>query len=246
MYYSVIVKNVAKKACAIITITQSSKKDIEKYITNKTNIHVTLLGSNVNKVYDNNFEKLGTKFNIKTPGYILFFGNHRINKNSERVIAAYSLLVNENQSIPDLVLNIKPNKMVKRILENTKAEKKCRFIGFVDEEIKWSLFSHALFLAAPSLYEGFGLFLVEAMLTNTPIVTSKIPCLQEVAGSAAEFVDPYSVLSIAAGMKALLENDALRKRLAAEGAKQCLKYSWEKCAEETYTIYKDVLTQPIK
>jgi glycosyltransferase involved in cell wall biosynthesis len=242
IYYSLIVKRVARKASAIITISESSKVDINKYITKKVPVVVTLLAGDFQRRNDVDIKELKCRYGIHDKGYILFYGNHRINKNVDRLLKAYTLLVAANSSIPDLVLNLAMRKEWENCINHPAAREKCHFIGFVHEGDTYSIFKNSIFLAVPSLYEGFGLFLLEAMNAETPILTSNVSCMPEIAGDAALFVDPYSVEEIAVGMKTLLTDDKLRQRIVDRGRIRRKQFSWDKCAEETYVIYMKALS----
>jgi glycosyltransferase involved in cell wall biosynthesis len=92
----------------------------------------------------------------------------------------------------------------------------------------------------PSLWEGFGLPIIEAMRCGAPVITSNISCMPEVAGEAALLVDPYSVDEIAAAMVRLHNEPDLRQRLRAQGLVRGAEFSWERCARETLAAYRDV------
>lgn len=113
-----------------------------------------------------------------------------------------------------------------------------------DSQIK-GCFSRALFFAFPSLVEGFGLPIVEAMASGCPVLTSAVSSLAEVAGEAAVLVDPDSVDSIAAGMAALLEDQALRQRLAGKGRQRAARFTWQSCAERTLAVYRQLMDSPL-
>jgi glycosyltransferase involved in cell wall biosynthesis len=103
------------------------------------------------------------------------------------------------------------------------------------------LFTLATVFAYPSLWEGFGLPVLEAMTCGTPVLTSDISSLPEVAGAAAVLVPPTDVEAIADGLLRLLEDAALRADLAECGRRQAANFSWERCARETLSVYNSVL-----
>jgi len=116
-----------------------------------------------------------------------------------------------------------------------------RFTGYVEEEDLPALYNGADLFVFPSLYEGFGLPVLEAMACGTPVVTSNTSSLPEVAGDAALLVDPYDVEEIATAMRRILEDEALTAELRAKGLARAKEFSWERTARETIAVYEKVL-----
>ena len=110
--------------------------------------------------------------------------------------------------------------------------------GYVSEEEKVSLLSGAEALVYPSLYEGFGLPVIEAMSCGTPVLTSEVSALPETAGDAALLVDPHAIEDIAAGMERLLTDTALRERLRAAGTARAARFSWDETARMTAGVLR--------
>jgi glycosyltransferase involved in cell wall biosynthesis len=108
-----------------------------------------------------------------------------------------------------------------------------------DDELPTVYAGAELFLF-PSIYEGFGLPVAEAMACGTAVVCSHSTALPEVAGSAAQFVDPYNIESIAAGMRRLLDDTPARRALADQGIAQSKKFSWDAAAEATWRVFECV------
>jgi glycosyltransferase involved in cell wall biosynthesis len=114
-------------------------------------------------------------------------------------------------------------------------------LGYVADEDMPALYSAAEMLAFPSLWEGFGLPVVEAMACGTPVVASNVACLPEIAGGAALLVDPLSVDAIADAMVRIAEDSSLRESLRARGLARAAHFSWRRAAEETLAIYRRVI-----
>jgi glycosyltransferase involved in cell wall biosynthesis len=104
-----------------------------------------------------------------------------------------------------------------------------------------ALYNGASLFVFPSLYEGFGLPVLEAMACGTPVITSNVSSLPEVAGNAAMLVDPYNVDALAGTMRHVLSDQALAADLRARGLQRAQQFSWERTARETLAVYKDVL-----
>lgn len=132
---------------------------------------------------------------------------------------------------------------IDRAMENLSPEARTKIFitGTVTDVDRTYLLTNATIVAYPSLYEGFGLPLLEAMTTQTPVVTSKEGSLEEVAGDSALFIDPLSSQSIAEGIIKLLENEQMRNELVEKGKNRLNEYSWEKSAEMLSNIYKKIV-----
>jgi len=120
-------------------------------------------------------------------------------------------------------------------------EDRVHFIGFARDEDLPALYSGAACLAYPSLYEGFGFPVLEAMACATPVVTSTISSMPEVAGDAALLVDPYSVEAIAEALGRLLSDSELRETLVRRGIAQAAQFTWGRTARHLREIYDGML-----
>jgi glycosyltransferase involved in cell wall biosynthesis len=115
--------------------------------------------------------------------------------------------------------------------------------GRIDDATLAALYAGAACLALPSLYEGFGLPLVEAMSYGTPVLTSNIASMPEVAGDAGVLVDPLDVDSIAGGLVRMLGDPALRARLSVNARAQSARFSWERAARETLVVFEEAVSE---
>ena len=111
-------------------------------------------------------------------------------------------------------------------------------LGYVPREVLPSLYSKALFLVYPSLYEGFGLPVLEAMACGCPVITSNVSSLPEVVGEAGLMVDPHDVDALAGAMERLLDDAALRDDLRVRGLAQAQNFSWQNAARQTLDVYE--------
>ena len=112
--------------------------------------------------------------------------------------------------------------------------------GYVSDDLLTSLYSAARMFLLPSLWEGFGIPIVEAMACGTPVLTSSATCLPEIAGDAAVIVDPHSVASIAEGIGRLDSSAELRQTLRARGIQRAALFTWESSARATLASYEHV------
>ena len=110
------------------------------------------------------------------------------------------------------------------------------FIGYVSDEDKSALYSAADLFAFPTLYEGFGVPVLEAQACGTPVLTSNLSALPETGGSGALYVDPYNAADICSGMRNILENDSLSKQLVSRGYQNVERFSWKESAKKLNEI----------
>jgi glycosyltransferase involved in cell wall biosynthesis len=177
------------------------------------------------------------------PPYILYVGSLEKRKNLPRLLQAYARL---RQDLPGWKLVIVGARKWKSApifdtLSRLGLEPYVHFTGFVEEDDLPALYNGADLFCFPSLYEGFGLPVLEAMACGTPVVTSSTSSLPEVAGEAALLVDPYDVEAIAAAMRRVLSDPELAQDLRARGLARAAQFTWERTARETIAVYERVL-----
>lgn len=236
-----------KKAKKIITDSISSKNDIIKYTgisEGKIEMVYLAAGSDFKKrnLSQNEIEKLLNKYHLPKK-FALYVGDVTWNKNLPRLIEACL-----ETDIP-LVLTGKAllnsdfdrknpwNQDLIKVQELCGDKKNIMRVGFINDEDLVGLYNIATVFVMPSLYEGFGLPILEAMSCGCPVITSKEGSLKEVAGDAAFYVDAYETESIGKGLKKVFEDEKLRKELSDKGIKQAGKFSWKNTARETADAY---------
>jgi len=216
----------AKKAQVVITVSQATKRDLinEGFATDKIHVVYEAAGSMFKPV---KAAVVKAKYQLTKP-FILSVGTREPRKNIKRLIQAWKPLRRQY----DLVI-------VGQFGwgEKTQVLPGIKLLGFVPDEDLVGLYSGAQAFVYPSLYEGFGLPVVEALSCGCPVVTSNVSSLPEIGGEAAIYVDPLSVAAITSGIKTALESTSKLRRLGLEQAK---KFSWEKTARETLKIYREV------
>jgi len=228
-----------KRAKAVITISESSKNAIiEEYKLASDKVHVVYPG--IKELINNreiNMTDLQKKYGIKK-NFILFVGTIQPRKNIARMVEAIS-------QIPELELIVVGKKgwQYEGILDSPRkfgVENRVKFLEFVPDEELSELYKNAICFVLPSLYEGFGLPILEAMKYGCPVVTSNTSSLPEAGGDAALYFDPEDSSDIAEKIKNLLSDDKLREDMIEKGYKQAKKFSWEKAAKETLHVLKEV------
>lgn len=175
----------------------------------------------------------------KNRRFIFSLGNTKPYKNIPRLLQAFRLVVRRH---PDLFLVVSGRgdgyALLARLAYDLGIDQNVCFIGQLSDAEVQACFARAVFFAFPSLIEGFGFPVVEAMASGCPVLTSNTSSMPEVAGDAAVYVDPINVDSIAAGMLRLIEDPCLRKDLTARGRLQAANFSWRACAQKTLDVYQ--------
>jgi glycosyltransferase involved in cell wall biosynthesis len=228
-----------RRADKIITISHASKKDvIEHYGVSESKISVTHLG------YDRIFEApldsdrteaINSKYGIGAE-YMFFLGNLHLRKNLPRLIRAYEHVRSDAGIDHKLVITGQKDRLthqVNEIVSDSKVRDDIILTGYAERsELPYLMGNASLFLF-PSLFEGFGIPLLEAMAAGTPIVTSNVTSMPEVAGDAALLVNPLDIAEIAQAIREILTNAGLRASLIEKGKRRLQLFSWEKTARET-------------
>lgn len=184
------------------------------------------------------------QFGINRP-YFLFVGTIEPRKNLIRLLTAFSRLA---QPVKDNALLVIAGDKgwggvnIDDVVYDLGLTKNVFLLGYVDESSLTCLYANAQFLVMPSLYEGFGLPLVEAMAHGIPVLTSNNSSMPEVAGDAGMLVDPEDVGSIAEGLNQLITDDELRSRLAARAKINAVRFSWDESAERILAVFENAIS----
>lgn len=245
-----IQKRALKRADAIITDSENSKADIIKFAAvDKSKVHAIYLaaGEQFKKAASSKSQisSIREKYNLPEK-FALYVGDVTWNKNLPRLITAAKevnltlVMVGQVLVKKDFDRRNPWNQDLLKVYRMTENDKRIIKLGFVNNNDLVSLYNMASFLAIPSLYEGFGLPVLEAMNCGCPVVTSRKGSLKEIGGDAVRYVDPYSVKSIADGMREVYFNAEVQKKLSEKGLKQAKKFSWKKTAKETIKIYESL------
>lgn len=227
----------AEQADKIIAISESTKSDlIGLYGIAPDKIQVIYSGvSFLKNITEIEKKSCAEKYNLPA-NFILFLGTLEPRKNILGVIKAFEVL--KNNQMPDLKLVIAGGRgwLCRDLFDYagvSKYKNDIIFLGRVLDREKEILYSLAMVFVFPSFFEGFGFPPLEAMACGTPVVTSNISSLPEVAGDSALMINPYKTDEIAGAVRALLDNNNLKTTMAEKGKKRACQFSWQKCAEET-------------
>lgn len=246
--------NNLKKVDAIITISHNSKKDIQR-LTGVPPEKIKVIYNGVrDECMQANTQLSGEKKlqgHIKSRygldrEYIFYVGGFEPRKNVITLIKGYHLLVKEYKIQCDLALagngflSSSQGKRIKNLISELKLDKKVKLLGFVPDKDLKALYQGSSLFAFLSLYEGFGLSVLEAMACGIPVVASNRSSLPEVIGEAGILVDPENTGAIAQGMYKGLTDTNLRKDLIEKGRNRLKSFPWKKAAKETLALYSSL------
>lgn len=251
-YHRFALRRAFRSAQKIIAVSEFTKKElIELAGADSRRIAVVHNGYDKNRyrpVEDKRaVEKILKKYNLEKP-YILYIGRLELKKNTPGLVQAFGILQHSSRFMAHdpqlkLVLIGQPGfgfeKVTRAVIENN-LHNEVIMPGWIDEADLPYLLAGAKIFVFPSFYEGFGIPILEAMACGTPVVASGIPALREVAGEAAYFVDPGEPEEIASGVARVLADNSLREEFKIRGLAQVKKFSWEKCARETWQILRNL------
>jgi glycosyltransferase involved in cell wall biosynthesis len=243
-YFRAMIPQMARRSEKVIAISESTKRDLLRLLEIKEEkICVTHLG--VDKRFrpvtdEQELTRVREKYNLPAK-YILYVGLIEPRKNVEALVDAYH--ADSLHTEFDLVLAGNLGWGYAPLLAkvaNSRVRNRIRMPGYVADADLPALFSMAAVFVYPSVYEGFGLPVLEAMACGTPVITSKVSSLPEVAGEAAILVDPSDPKALASALQSVLGDEHLGKSLSEKGMQRAGLFTWEKTAQKTLGVYKDM------
>lgn len=244
-YYAVSVPRSLRKADAVICISRSTRRDLlSAFDVEPSRVHVVHIGvedSGSHRRGDGEEERVRARYGIEEP-FVLYVGTLEPRKNVPRLLEGFVKAGRAWADFPPkLVVAGRKGWQYGEIFAKAselKVEESVVFTGSVDDGDLGPLYRAATAVAYPSLYEGFGLPLLEAMAQGTPVVTSCVSSLPEVAGGAAVLVDPYDTDDIARGLADACLDTALRAKLKQRGTDRAKSFSWQQTARRTLKVYE--------
>jgi glycosyltransferase involved in cell wall biosynthesis len=244
-----IMKWGVKKASKVIAVSKSTKQDLVNLLqAPESKIEVIyeaideslLDGSALNRNPQN---RDYSPFLTNEDKYFLFLGERRPHKNIVRIIEAFAIFKQKIGSGYKLIIGGKayasysePEKKVKEL----RLAESVIFLGYIEESELPPLYRNAICFLFPSIYEGFGIPILEAMACEVPVITSNLSSMPEIAGNAALTVDPYNVNEITDAMIKITSDSILRQQLIQNGLKRVRDFSWKRAAEETLKVYEEI------
>lgn len=178
--------------------------------------------------------------------YVLFVGGLEKRKSVMQVIKAWETLDTRYKDLKLIIVGSKGNsekeaKKTLRYIKESKAGSQIIYKGFVNDVALNSLYQYAVASVYPSLYEGFGIPVLESMYQNCPVITTNFGAVKEASGEAALHVDATDYEEIAENVIRLLEDDDLRNTMVGRGKNHVQQFTWKQCAQETFEVYKKLL-----
>lgn len=245
-YLDEVVPRSVKRADHVLADSLATKLDIvDLYGISPERVEVLLSGVDpiFRPIHSANFASIRAKYHIGERPYLFAVGTVQPRKNYARLIEAVSILRTGGLEIDLVIAGGKGwlEDPIYAALDQFRMRPYVHFIGFAAEEDLPVLYSHALCSVFPSLYEGFGLPILEAMACGTPVVTSNLSSMPEVAGDAALLVDPHDVEGIANGIRSVIEDSGLRQSLIYKGQDRAKLFTWEKSARQLLQVYQRLL-----
>ncbi len=245
-YQRTLLKSSAARARLVITISQASAHDLQEYLGVPTEkIVVTHVAADDRfhaPVDAEAIERVAARYALDGP-YLLYVGTIEPRKNLVRLIDAF-----ESARVDGVTLVLAGGigwmaADVARRANGYAGRGRIRMLGYVDDDELPALYRAAQAVVYPSLWEGFGLPVLEAMTVGAPVIASRIPAITEVAGQAALLVDPSSTEEIGAAIAQVVSDSALRARLSADGLERSRLFDWDHAAQATWQVYRDALAR---
>ena len=237
----------ARRADAIITVSQSAKRDIVRlYGLSPERVHVVheAAAPSFRPVHDSTErDRVRRRYGL-ADRFILYVGTIEPRKNLPNLIEGFSRR-RKTGDLPHQLVCAGPYGWLSRDIEDRierlQVEDAVRFTGYVPFEDLPALYSLAEMFVFPSLYEGFGLPVIEAMACGTPVITGQVAALSEVAGGAVEHVDRLDAESLGEAMASLARSRERRENFSALGLRRAHSFSWERAARETLDVYRQTI-----
>jgi glycosyltransferase involved in cell wall biosynthesis len=233
LWYLCMLPWLAKRARNVLTVSEHSRRSIiKRFKLPEEKVTAIPNGVNLRQFHPCDPAPVRAKYEL-ADRYILCVGSLDPRKNVERLLQAWSRL-SDIQELELVIVGSRSN--VFRPVDLGGSSRRTRFLGYVPDEDLPALYAGSTFFIMPSLFEGFGLTVLEAMACGAPVITSHAGALPEVAGDAALQVDPTSVEGMAEVMRLLLVDEGLRSQLRHKGMERACQFSWERSAEGIWQV----------
>lgn len=243
LYAKFMIGQAVKKADKILVGSENTKNDImEIFKTKREKIEVIYYG--VDEIFkpikdQNPLENSRNKYKLPDK-YILYSGSMRKHKNLENALKAYAGLKDKSYDLVLAGVGLQNQKVLEPMLKELKITEKVKMIPFLDYTDLVLLYNFASVLFFPTMYEGFGLPVLEAMACGIPVVSSNNSSIAEVSGDAAVLVDPANLKEMTESLEKVLNETSLRQKMISLGLERAKIFTWKKTAEKTLRIYQEL------
>ena len=239
-YYNYFMPRFVRKARHIFTVSKYSMDDIVHAYTIDPQ-KISFIYNGCREIYkpidSEKQEEVRRRYTQDNP-FFLYIGSIHPRKNMERVLKAFKFLIQqeEQQSHKLVIVGRMAWKAssVQKLMDDPLISKNLIWLGNLEDKELVKILGSSSALVYPSLFEGFGIPIVEALNCHIPVITSNTSSMPEVGGDGAYYVDPYSVDSIYNGMKRIIQDKNLRSKLIEHGKEQIHKFDWDKTAKKIY------------
>lgn len=235
-----------RKADRVLTVSEASKRDILRFFDippEKVEVIYNAIDERFLGPADlHRMDLTRQRYQLDHP-FVLYVGNIKPHKNIERLVAAFAIARRRSPDNMKLIIigdELSKYPVLRQSVHRHKLDKHVRFLGFQPQETLAAFYRLARAFVFPSLYEGFGLPPLEAMACGTPVVTSNVSSLPEVAGGAALLVDPHEAEAIAEGIVRAVTDETVRAELIGKGLARARDFSWKQSVGKIHQIYMAV------
>lgn len=234
---------VLKRAQGLIAVSENSRRDAIEVLGIPEDRIVAIhpgVASHFFDVPPAEISRVRTRLRLDRP-YVLSLGTIEPRKNTDRLLAAWAAMRKDVRNGFDLVFAGPLGWATEATKSALHQNDRVRYLGYVAESDLAGLTAGATLMAYPSLYEGFGFPVAQAMASGVAVVTSNVSSMPEVAGEGAEYADPLSIESLRRALEKVLESEDLRRDLARRGRKQAETYRWPLAAQKTWHFWQSLV-----
>lgn len=243
LVFPFFIKHALRFAESLIFVSQATENDAASIVPVSQAIKAVIPLGVDPKMYNAIYSRQILNEHGVTSPFLLFLGTIEPRKNIGRLIEAFDKVAEEYELLSLVIVGKRGWKYqdVFQRIESSKFRKRILVLGYATEQEKASFLQHSTALVFPSLYEGFGLPVLEGMAAGTPVITSNLSSLPEVGGDAAILVDPFSSEAIADAVRKILDDPQMANAMRVKGKSRAEEFSWQRVAAETYALYRRTL-----
>lgn len=251
LYYRAMMAVAVRSAARIITDSKFSRNDIVARLNadpEKIDVIYPGVDARLARVNDEaELQRIRAKYGIHDD-YILYAGIYKLRKNHAGLLQAFQRFLLDGSRAQLVIAGpLKEGEAIlRRLADELGISESVVFTGFVPEADLAALYSAARVYACPSLYEGFGFTVLEAMACGTPVVCSPATSLPEAAGNGALYADPGNAVDFAQALQRAFHDELMRQELMERGRKNVESFTWDKAAAQTLAVYQRALEAPLR